>query len=172
MSAALAPPLIVASLLLCVAGVLKLRAPAGAVGALAALGLPARAWIVRTVAVFEVAVGVVCAVDPSRISAVALGVTYGLFAVMAAILMRRRVACGCFGENDVPASSGHWIASGLLASVALAATTFGPPRGLEWLLARSVSTGAIALIGIAGALYAVVLVYTALPRAWGAWESE
>jgi hypothetical protein len=172
MSAALAPPLIVASLLLCVAGALKLRSPVGAVGALAALGLPARAWIVRAVAVFEIALGAVCAVDPSRVAVVALAGVYALFAAVAAILMRRRVACGCFGENDFPASSGHWIASGLLASLALAAAALGPPHGLGWLLSRSTATGAIALVGIAGALYAVVVVYTVVPRAWGAWGSE
>lgn len=171
MSAALAPPLIVASLLLCVAGALKLRSPVGAVGALAALGLPARSWMVRLMAVLEIALGAVCAVDPSRVTAVALAVVYAVFAAVAAILMRRRVACGCFGENDVPASSGHWIASGLLASLALAAAVAGP-RGLGWLLSRSAATGAIALIGLGGALYAVVLVYTVVPRAWWAWESE
>lgn len=171
MSAALAPPLIVASLLLCVAGVFKLRSPGGAVGALAALGLAARSWIVRAFAVSEVALGAVCAVDPSRATAVALAGVYVLFAAVAAILARRRVACGCFGENDVPASSGHWIASGLLASLALTAAV-ARPRGLGWLLSRPAATGAIALIGIVGAVYAVVLVYTVVPRAWWAWESE
>jgi hypothetical protein len=171
MSTALAPPLIVASLLLCVAGALKLRSPGGAVGALAALGLPARAWIVRAFAAYEVALGAVCAIDPSRVTAVALALLYALFAAVAAILMRRRAACGCFGENDFPVSSGHWIASGLLASLALTAAVAGP-RGLDWLLGRFSVTAAVALIGTVAAVYAVVLVYTAVPRAWGAWESE
>jgi len=171
-SAALAPPLLVASLLLCVAGLLKLRSPAGAVAALAALGLPARAWLVRVLAGLEVALGAACAADPSAVVAAAVAGVYALFAAAAAILMRRRVACGCFGENDVPASSGHWIASGLLASLALAAAAFGPPHGVDWLLSRSTATGVIALIGVAGALYAAVLVYTVVPRAWGAWGGE
>ena len=94
MSAALAPPFVVASLLLCVAGVSKLRAPAGAA---AALHLSPR--VVRTLAAGEVALGVACALHPAPALAVALAVVYALFAAVAAVLRRRRVACGCFGEE-------------------------------------------------------------------------
>jgi len=199
MSAALAPPLVVASLVLCVAGVLKLRAPAAAAAALHASPSP-----VRALAVGEVALGAACAVHPTRSLAVALALVYGLFAGVAVVLMRRRVACGCFGDNGfplrrrrqapptiplrrrrqapptiplrrrrqapptIPVTAGHSIASATLGTLVLAAAVAGP-RGLGWVLGQPAAQAAALSIGIAGALYATVLVYTVVPRAWGAW---
>ena len=164
MSAALAPPFVVASLLLCVAGASKLRAPA-----VAAAALRTSPWVIRALAAGEVALGLACAVDPTPALGVALAIVYALFAAVAAVLMRRRVACGCFGEDDFPVSAGHWIASALLGTLVLVAAVAGP-RGLGWLLERPAPQAVALLIGIAGALYATVLVYTVVPRAWGAWE--
>ena len=172
MSAALTPPLIVASALLCVAGTLKLRSPHVAAGALAALGLPASAWLVRALATGELALGALCALHPSRPAAGVLAGAYAAFAVAAWLLARRRTACGCFGEDETPASALHSAASAILAGLALAAAATSPPQGLGWLLHRSAATAVVALVGTAGALYAVVLVYMLVPRAWGAWESE
>ena len=155
MSAALAPPFLVASLLLCVSGALKLRSSGAAMRALGA---------------GEVALGAVCAVHPTPGLSVALAAVYALFAVVAVVLMRRRLACGCFGENDFPVSAGHSIASALLATLVLAAAVAGP-RGLGWVFARPPATAAVLLIGIAGAVYGVVLVYTVVPRAWAAWSA-
>ncbi len=164
MSAALAPALIVAALVLCVAGESKLRAPAGAAAA-----LQIRPWVVRALAVGEVALGAACLLWPGRILAAAVAMVYALFAGVAVVLMRRRVACGCFGENDFPVSAGHSIASALLGTLVLAAAVAGP-RGLGWVFGRPPVTAAVLLIGIAGAVYGVVLMYTVVPRAWGAWE--
>ena len=187
MSAALAPPLVVASLVLCVAGVLKLRAPAAAAAA-----LHASPSLVRALAVGEVALGAACAVHPTRSLAMALALVYGLFAGVAVVLMRRRVACGCFGDNGfplrrrrqapptiplrrrrqapptIPVTAGHSIASATLGTLVLAAAVAGP-RGLGWVLGQPAPQAAALSIGIAGALYATVLVYTVVPRAWGAW---
>ena len=155
MSAALAPPLIVASLVLCVAGVMKLRSGSRP---MAALG------------VGELALGVACAVHPTRPLAVALAVVYASFAAVAAILRRRHLGCGCFGENDFPVSLTHVIASELLGTLALAAAVTGP-RGLGWIIGQPAQNAVALLIGIAGGVYAVVLVYTAVPRAWAAWSA-
>jgi hypothetical protein len=164
-SAALAPPFVVASLLLCVAGVVKLRAPAGA-----AATLDARPWAVRALAAGEVALGAACAVHPTRALAVALALVYGSFAAVAVILMRRRLACGCFGDDDFPVSPAHVIASELLGTLALAAAVAGP-RGLGWVLGQPVPIAVVLMIGIAGAVYAAVLVYTLVPRAWAVWST-
>jgi len=164
MSAALVPPFVVASLLVCVAGVLKLRAPAGAAAA-----LHTGPSVVRALAVGEVALGAACAVRPTRALAVALALVYGLFAGVAVVLMRRRVACGCFGDNGFSVSAGHSIASATLGTLVLAAAVAGP-RGLGWVLGQPAPQAAALSTGIAGALYATVLVYTVAPRAWGAWE--
>jgi hypothetical protein len=155
MSAALAPAFLVASLVLCVSGALKLRSGGGAMRALGA---------------GEIALGTVCAVHPTRALAVALAVVYAAFSVVAVILMRRRAACGCFGENDFPVSLAHVIASELLGALALAAALAGP-RGLGWVLGRPAPQAVVLLVGIAGAVYATVLVYTVVPRAWAAWDA-
>ena len=110
-----------------------------------------------------------CTVHPTQGLAVALAVVYASFAAVAEVLRRRRQACGCFGENDFPVSlgpRGRQRASrdggggGVLAGV----------RGLGWVWGPPVAQAAVLLIGIAGAVYAVVLVYTVVPRAWSAWE--
>ncbi|HZE04132.1 MAG TPA: MauE/DoxX family redox-associated membrane protein [Solirubrobacteraceae bacterium] len=171
MSAALAPPFVVAALLLCVAGTLKLGAPGPAAGALRTLGLPARAWMVRALAAGEVALGIACAVQPARATAAVLAGTYATFAGVAAVLARERASCGCFGDRDLPATSSHAIASAALAAVSAAAAIAGP-RGLGWVLGRPAVTVVVLAAGIAGALYATVLVYTKLPAAWAAWSGE
>jgi hypothetical protein len=170
MKAALAPPFILAALVLCAAGVIKLRTPAGVASALRALGLPGRPWLVRGLAAGELVLGGACALQPARALAAALALVYALFAAVAVVLRRRRVACGCFGENDLPVSRAHVVASELLGTLALVAVV-APPHGLGWVLTRPAPQAAALLIGIAGAVYATVLVYTVLPRAWAAWES-
>jgi len=155
MSAALAPPFIVAALVLCVAGVMKLRSST----------VPMRA-----LGVGEVALGVACVVSPTSPLAVALALVYASFAAVAVVLKRRRLACGCFGDNDFPVSLAHVIASELLGLLALAAAVAGP-RGLGWVLDQHATTAVALTIGVVGAAYAVVLVYTVVPRAWTAWSA-
>jgi hypothetical protein len=166
MSAALAPPFLVAALLICVAGGLKLRSPERAA---AALGMDR--WAIRGLALGEVALGAACALHPTRPLAVALAIVYGLFSLVAVGLMRRGVPCGCFGDDDLPVSLAHVIASELLGALALGAALAGP-RGLGWVLDQPPMQAATLLVGIAGALYATVAVYTQLPAAWAAWSGE
>jgi hypothetical protein len=163
-SEALAPPFLVASLVLCVAGLAKLRAPAGAA---AALGIPS--WAVRALAAGELALGAACALHPTRALAVALALVYAVFAGVAVVLMRRRVACGCFGDDGLPVSQAHVIASELLGALAAAAAV-ASPRGLPWLASQPPLTAGVLAVGIAGAAYATVLLYTVVPRAWSAWS--
>jgi hypothetical protein len=165
-SAALAPPFIVSALVLCVAGLAKLRAPQTAA---AALGLPT--WLVRALAAGELALGAACAIHPTGAGAAALAAVYSVFAVVATVLRRRRVACGCFGDNDLPVSRAHVIASELLAGVAVAAA-FIAPHGLGWLAGQPGLRGAVLMAGVAGAVYATVLIYTSVPKAWAAWSGE
>ena len=174
MSSALTPPFVVAGLLLCVAGALKLRSPGPAAAAVRTLGLPGEPWIIRVVAIGELALGAACAVHPTRAGAAVLAGAYVTFAVVAALLARRRVACGCFGgvsEDEAPVSAVHPVASALLGTVAAAGAVAGP-HGLGWLLGLRAPEAVVLLVGIAGALYATVLVYTQLPLAWAAWSGE
>jgi hypothetical protein len=165
-SQALTPPFLVACLVLCLAGLAKLRAPETAA---AALGL--RAPSVRVLAGGEFAIGAVCALHPSRLGAGVVAAVYAVFAVVAVVLMRRRVACGCFGDNDFRVTRAHVIASELLAASA-AAAAFATPHSLGWMATQSGWRGAALVVGVAGAVYAVALVYTTVPRAWAAWSGE
>jgi hypothetical protein len=168
-SEALAPPLLVGSLVLCIAGLAKLRAPATAA---AALGLGrVGPYSIRVLAVGEVALGAACVIHPTRALAVALAAAYAVFAAVAVVLKRRRAACGCFGDNDLPVSPAHVIASELLGTVAVAAAV-ASPRGLAWLAHQPPPNMVALAVGIAGAVYATVLVYTTAPLAWGAWRPE
>lgn len=166
MSAALTPPFMVAALVLCVAGVAKLRSPSGAA---AALGT--RPWAIRALAVCEVVLGAACVVHPTRALAAALAVLYAGFATVAAILRRRRVGCGCFGDDDLPVSQAHVVASELLGALALTAA-LARPFGLSWLASQPAPMSLVAGAGVLAATYATVLIYTQLPVAWNAWSAE
>ncbi len=157
--------------MLCVAAALKLRSPAAAARALGALGLPARLGLVRALAAGELALGAWCAVHPVRPAAGAIACLYAVFAVAALLLARRQSSCGCFGEEDAPASIAQSILSAILALVALAAMLSGA-HGLGWVLVRPAMSAAVLVLGTAGAVYGTVLAYTEMPPAWGSWSTR
>jgi hypothetical protein len=162
MAAALTPPFALAAIVLCVAGVAKLRAPGSAAEA---VGAPTIA--VRAFAMGELALGAWALATPGPIPAATVASVYAGFAVLGLVLARRHAPCGCFGERDQPASAVQSGLSVLLAATA-ALSAHWSPRSLTWLIERS----PVALIGLAGAAYAAVLAYTVLPAAWSAWESS
>jgi hypothetical protein len=167
MSEVLAGPFAVAAIVLAVAGVAKLRAPAGAERGLAELGVTrASRTVVRVLAAAEVALATVALAQPGRVAAALLAALYAAFAGVSALLARRRAACGCFGAGDTPASAVQSACSAMLALIALAAVLW-PPHGI---LDRSPAVAAILVIGSAGAALATVVVYIELPRAWGSWQ--
>jgi len=61
------------------------------------------------------------------------------------------------------------IASELLCALAVAAA-IASPRGLPWLASQPAVTAGVLAVGIAAAVYATVLLYTVVPRAWSAWS--
>ncbi len=170
MAQGLTPPMLLAAAVLCVAACAKLRSPAGAVRAFSALGLPANPALVRALAICELAIGAWCAVTPSGPAAAAVGTVYAAFAVAAALLARRRSSCGCFGDDESPASPWQAVVSGVFALIALAAY-LNSAHGLGWVLGLPAAQAATLLIGIAGATYATVLAYTELPQAWSSWSA-
>jgi hypothetical protein len=154
---------------LCVAGLAKLHAPAGAGQALSVIGIPGGVRAVRTLALMEIALGAACTLHPSQVIAGAVASLYALFAAMSLMLVRRRSSCGCFGEQEVPATLAHSALSGALALVALVAT-FSSPHGIAWMLARPLQVAPVLVIGTVAAAYGIVLVYTELPHAWSSWS--
>lgn len=120
-------PLVVASLLLAVAGVAKLRRPAPTGLALARLGLPGSDPLVRGLGTLEVAASV-AAVALGGVAAAPVAVLYAGFALFTAAQVRRAAAtgetadCGCFGDVDAPVGWTHVVVNVLLAAAAAAAT--------------------------------------------------
>lgn len=171
MAAALTPPFEVAALVLCAAGLAKLRWPDGAVRALITLGLPARRWLVRALAAAELALGLWSLLAPERLAAALVAVAFGVFAPLSLALARRHVACGCFGAGDAPASPLQAGLSGALAAGALAAAG-GSVHGVDWVLAAGPLRSGTLVVGIAASAYAVVIAYTELPQAWEAWSGR
>ncbi|MGI8904682.1 MAG: hypothetical protein ACR2IP_13760 [Solirubrobacteraceae bacterium] len=94
MADALSAPFAAVAIVLCVAGLAKLRSPGAAARFLAALGLPARPWLLRGLAAGEVALGLWGAVAPGRLAAVALVLVYATFAALAAAAWFVRSAVG------------------------------------------------------------------------------
>ncbi len=168
MSSALTPPFAIAALVLCVAGSAKLRRPAAAVTAARIAGLPGSALLVRAFAAFELVLGGWCLIQPTRVGTVAIALTYGSFMVLGAVLVRRHAACGCFGEGDAPASALQALLSAALALVALGSSV-AVPHGVAWIFGRQPDEVVAVALGVAAAVYGVVIAYTELPRAWTAW---
>jgi hypothetical protein len=168
-SGALAGPFLVAALALCVAGLAKLRSPRPAADALRAAGLPSHPWLIRTFAAAELALGAYAALTTSTAAAIAVGATYAGFAGLTLVLHRRHAACGCFGREGAPASPAQSAISAVLAAVAAAAAIWHP-HDLSWIVSRSPMTAASLVIGIGGAVFALVVAYSELPAAWSAWS--
>ena len=171
MADVLTAPYAVAAIVVAVAGLAKLRAPAVATAALSELGLPSAAWIVRLLGAAELALAAWCLIDPAPVRAAALGGCYVAFALASAKLGQRRAACGCFGGHEQPASLGQSAISGALAAVSFAGAAV-TPHDAGWVLSQSAEQATVLSAGIAGCAYALVLAYTQLPSAWGAWNAR
>ncbi len=175
MASALTPPFLAAALVLCAAGVAKLRSPAGAERALATIGmhhgsLTSRLSAVRLLAVAELALGAACLSDPSPPTAAALAAVYAAFAAVGVLLARERAECGCFGDAGAPASGIQTALSAASALVAIAVAATGRTHGIAWVFDRPAGQALTLAIGIAGGAYAIVVAYTDLPQAWAAWS--
>jgi hypothetical protein len=106
---------------------------------------------------------------PAQALAGAVALVYAIFAVVALLLVRRQASCGCFGESDTPTTVEQSLISGALAIGVLAAALAGA-HGARWIVNREAAAAVTLVVAIAGAVYAIVLAYTALPAAWRAWE--
>lgn len=160
MADALTAPHAVAAIVLCVAGIAKLRSPRAAA---TVLGVPP--VLVRAFSVYELALGAGALAWPGLSPLLAL--TFVGLAALALVLARRATSCGCFGERDAPAS----VAQSAL-SVVLALAAAAPAHAAGWVLQRSPSTAVVLILGIATAVYAIVVAYAEIPLAWRAWSAS
>jgi len=161
---ALTFPHAVAALVLCLAGAAKLRSPAAAAHAVA---LP-RA-LIRAFAAFEIALGVAALLTASRAGSVLMALTYAGFAALTVALWRRQAPCGCFGEEQAPASPVQSLISAGLALICAASVAAGS-HPLGWILERPPGFVAILGLGTAGMVYGTVVAYSELPLAWRSWS--
>jgi hypothetical protein len=164
-------PFAMSAIVLTVAGLAKLRAPAGAARALTHLRLPVAKPLIRVLALGEVALGVWCLLRPGPLNAGLTAVAFAGFAALSALLAWRRVTCGCFGELDAPATLLQPVVSAALGLVALGAAVCGT-HGVAWILGHSAPSAAVLLLGILAGAYAIVLVYIELPAAWQSWSAR
>lgn len=162
-------PFLVAALVVLIAGVAKLLRPDAAASALIRGRLPAGRGVIRGFAAFEIGLGTWAIIRPGQVVAAILCAIFVLFTGLSALLAQRASSCGCFGADDSPATMVQPLLSAVFA-VAAAGAVAWPPHGLAWLAHRSPGLALALAVGLAGAAYAAVLTYTALPTAWRAWE--
>jgi hypothetical protein len=171
-SMAVMPVFTVTCALLVLAGVLKIRSPGQATSSLTLVGLRVPPATMRLLGVAEVAIGGVAAARPSAISAGAVAVAYGIFAVFIVRLRRRGedVDCGCFGAEGSGATRIH-IGLNAAACGAAVAAALAPPPGAVWILTRTPVVVTALVCGMAAAVLAAYAAFTLLPDAWRAYGS-
>ncbi|HEY6960501.1 MAG TPA: MauE/DoxX family redox-associated membrane protein [Gaiellaceae bacterium] len=166
MSAALLPVYFTAAALLVTSAVAKLARPEPAANAMAEIGLPGTAFLVRGAALVELAVAVAMVVTPA-IGGPAGAVLYlGFAALLAAQLRRGGVrSCGCLGAADLPPSRAHLALDVVLAAVC-AAERAAPLR----MLVRHPAGGAVVVASGAAAAWTLVAALELVPPALAAYR--
>ena len=165
MASALTVPHAVAALLLCVAGVAKLRSPAAAARA---VGVAPAA--IRVFAILELGLGGWALLSADLTSSALMAALYAAFAAVTIGLGRRGAPCGCFGSDEAPSSSIQSTVSAVLALVSIAGLA-ASAHGASWILERPLGTVTVLVMGTAGAVYGTVLAYSELPLLWRAWSA-
>jgi hypothetical protein len=159
-------PFAIAACLLAIAGVAKAAQPAATVGALAALRLPHRRWMVRAGGLAEAALACAALVTGNAVLAILVAVSYTGFALFVAAALSRGTplsSCGCFGKVDTPPHPMH-IALDLLAAGASIAVAVHGDASIRAVLTEQPMSGVpfslLVVIGVAAA----GLTMTTLPR--------
>ncbi len=167
MSDALAGPFTVVCALLAVAGTFKVLRPRPTTGAMGAVGLPAGDGLSRGLGGAEAALGAAAALTGWPPLAGAVAVAYAAFAGFVVAARRHGTmvqSCGCLGQLEVPPSSIHMVLNVAAAAVAGAAAVTRVD-GLPATLGDEAAGGLPFLALVAVAVWAVVVVITAVPGA-------
>ncbi|MSO86005.1 MAG: hypothetical protein EXQ71_00615 [Acidimicrobiia bacterium] len=166
MPALTAPALVVAALL-ALAGAQKLLDPTMTVGALRALGLPARSGWVRLGSGAELVLGLAAITVGGALVWSLVGLSYGAFGAFVVLARRSGTmigSCGCFGRDETPPHPIHVVLDVFLAGVAVAMAGWSSAPPLDALI----DAPGVAVVIVALSALALVLVYAAfvdLPRA-------
>jgi hypothetical protein len=158
-------PFLVGTVILLIAGLGKVRHPAGTAQALRTQRLPATSALVRALGVTEIAVATaaLAGVGAAAWAVAALYLGFTGFVVLALTSGRPLSSCGCFGEADLPPTRTHVGVTAALALAAACAVLSGP-TGLPALLALGPAAAAAGLAVTALLSALSLLTLTGLPR--------
>jgi hypothetical protein len=159
-------PFAIATVLLGIAGFAKALQPASTAGALAALHLPHRRWIVRAGGVAEGTLACAALLTGDARLAVLVALSYAAFALFVVAALRARVpvsTCGCFGKIDTPPHPVH-IALDLLAAIAAVGVAVRGGAPLFDVLADQPLAGIPFVLLVVVGVSAAALAMSALPR--------
>jgi hypothetical protein len=162
----LSGPFLSISLLVVVAGLMKVSRPKYTVGALRAARLPANHILVRGLGAGEAIVGIAAVVYGGPLWAVAVAVFYIGFALFVVYGLRSGLpiaSCGCFGSPDTPPSVGHVVLNSTAAVVALA-VAMAPLGAWVGLPGTDAGTAAAFLLFSAATVYLLYAVVNVLPQ--------
>ena len=154
----LAGPYLAATVVLALAGAVKLADPGGTRVALRTVGLPSSVAVARGLGAVELVLvaGVLAVGGP--VPALGVAATYLGFAVVAEVLRRRtdgQADCGCFGAASAPVTRVHVAVDVALAAVALATLADPVPNVVEAL--GDGEGGGAQLVVLAASVSALVL---------------
>jgi len=162
---ALAGPVVVACVLVALAGGLKLLRPAPTAGALRAIRLPSSRFFVRTLGLGELVLGVAAVATFARPLLVLVAAAYIAFAgfVVAALQSDTPLqSCGCFGQADTPPSGAHVVVN-LAAAGTLCAAGLTGPSGLDVILPDQPWSAVPFVLLVIVCSYLCVVMLTVLP---------
>lgn len=142
------------------AGIGKLVDPRHTAGALDAIGLPNRQWLVRMLGTVEVVIGAAVVGWGGVFPTALLAALYGGFAVFVVVALQSDSplsSCGCFGRADTPPGAAHLIVN-VAAMVVLAGLAMnGGAYGLT-LLSLDAAPVVLAGLVLSYLLYALMSV--------------
>lgn len=162
----LSGPFLAISLLLAVAGIMKVYRPVYTTGALRAAGVPVGDGLVRMLGVAEVVVGVGAVITGATQWAIGVGLFYLGFTVFVLVALRSGApiaSCGCFGSPDTPPGVGH-VAVDVGATLVALATTFSPPGPWVGMIGAGAATVVPFLLFSGATVFLLYAIVNVLPQ--------
>lgn len=161
-----AGPFTIAACLLAIAGLAKAGQPAATAGALAAVGLPNRRWMVRAGGLAEALLACAALATGNVPLALLVAASYVGFAAFVAAALYKGTplsSCGCFGKIDTPPHPLHIVLDVLAAGTAVGVAADGGASIADVLADQPMAGVPFAVLVIIGTA-AAGLTMTALPR--------
>ena len=168
---ALAAPLYIATGVLILAGLAKVKRPSATAAALVELSIPAPLVSARLLGAAEVVLGVLAIALGSPVLWAGVALSYGAFTlfVLWALGDKSRVgSCGCFGREDTPATPVHAEFNATAAAIA-AIAVFDPVSlsSFDGSVFDAVLAAVLIAIGIALSVVGLTIVPRVLAQAQG-----